>query len=409
MLFRDSIYFHLPWQFKESNVLFCKLEKDLTSLDFIREWVISQNLSVAKSTHWWYKDLPEHTRQSFKNIIFSNELMKMFYKKYDDYSMEICAITDMNEIYVSPPTNVQNTSDQVFFTKHIDGPYYYIPFATVYRVIIGLDNNEEIETVFNQIPTSIILQKGDVTAFDFHRECHYIRKTDCINNDFRVVLKLHYCVYPSSLKMFGKLLTRISIQYDKNFRNLFLYTISPNTIFKKIAAYNVILWTKIYYYIEAYIGYSNILYLSFVSLLYYLTNEYYIFVIMTSFIHYIRYFATYYYKVNVAYMPFVRDFVLYKFISDVNVSNEFDDVLEKIVIFLFINGMYITYFIEQNDIYKYCLGKHLGYIEESFQDSIKRYNTYLYGIFVFLTLNYTNSYLISAHLMFNLLTITYCT
>ena len=36
----------------------------------------------------------------------------------------------------------------MFYTRHIDGPYYYVPFASCYRMIIGLDKNEEIATIF---------------------------------------------------------------------------------------------------------------------------------------------------------------------------------------------------------------------------------------------------------------------
>ena len=76
----------------------------------------------------------------------------------------------MNEVYVSSPHTVKNTSDEVFYTRHIDGPYYFVPFASCYRMIIGLDANEEITTKFPMVPTELAAQNGDVLAFDFHRE-----------------------------------------------------------------------------------------------------------------------------------------------------------------------------------------------------------------------------------------------
>jgi len=39
----------------------------------------------------------------------------------------------MNEVYVSSPHTVKNTSDEVFYTRHIDGPYYFVPFASCFR------------------------------------------------------------------------------------------------------------------------------------------------------------------------------------------------------------------------------------------------------------------------------------
>ena len=84
----------------------------------------------------------------------------------------------MNEVYVSSPVTVKATSDEVFYTRHIDGPYYYIPFASTFRMIIGMDANEEISTVFDMVPMEHAAQKGDVLAFDFHREPHFIRKNE---------------------------------------------------------------------------------------------------------------------------------------------------------------------------------------------------------------------------------------
>jgi hypothetical protein len=49
---------------------------------------------------------------------------------------------------VSSPTTVKATSDEVFYTRHLDGPYYYVPFASCYLMIVGLDKNEEISTIF---------------------------------------------------------------------------------------------------------------------------------------------------------------------------------------------------------------------------------------------------------------------
>merc|ERR1711966_448748 len=95
----------------------------------------------------------------------------------------------MNEVYVSSPPSVKNTSDEVFYTRHIDGPYYYVPFASCFRMIIGLDANEAITTKFPMVPTECAAQNGDVLAFDFHREVHYIEKNEGITNkEFRIVL-----------------------------------------------------------------------------------------------------------------------------------------------------------------------------------------------------------------------------
>ena len=235
--------------------------------------------------------------------------------------------------------------------------------------------------------------------------------TDKINKDFRVVLKAHFCVYHKSMYIFGRLLTNLSIHYNKKFRNLFLYTLSPKTFMQKITALNVIFWTKIYHGIEAYIGYNNILYISFMLSITYLFNDIYIFIIGTSYIHYVRYFLTYYYKYNCAYKMFVRDVVLYKLISDINIYMMHFDYLNNreqfIILFWYIlSNLHI---IKDLGIYKYLLGNILGYIQENQYDTVIRYNIYMYQVLSYVSLQNSeyckkdHNYLLSTHIGFYIL------
>jgi hypothetical protein len=52
-------------------------------------------------------------------------------------------VTGMNEIYVTGPARFEETSnsDQIFYTRHVDGPWGLIPFVSVYRCIVGMDKN----------------------------------------------------------------------------------------------------------------------------------------------------------------------------------------------------------------------------------------------------------------------------
>jgi uncharacterized membrane protein YGL010W len=60
--------------------------------------------------------------------------------------------------------------------------------------------------------------------------------------------------------------------------------------------------------------YSNLYYITGLSIISYYTN-YKVFLIGTSFIHYIRYILTYYYRDNADYMKFKNDVIMYKIIS----------------------------------------------------------------------------------------------
>lgn len=288
--------FYLPWIHQPTRVYSCKIWDNVKQIDTIRDWVISQNPSKKTSTHWWYNELPENIRGKFLEIANCDNIIDMFMKGLGrHYRIDI--LDDMNEANVSFPVDnmvSKDFLDTISYTRHIDGPYFYIPFASCYSVIVCLDNDDRISTVFNMIPDVYTLKKCDVVAYDFHRECIYIRQNDICDNDrelreLTVILKIHYCVYPWWAYYIGKLLGILSIKYNSSFRGLrdnFLFTLTTNSAYQRIVAKGMILSTKIYHDIEFYVGYNNI---SYIFLLYMMSkSNYYIFLFGSSYIHYIR-------------------------------------------------------------------------------------------------------------------------
>ena len=106
-----------------------------------------------------------------------------------------------------------------------------------------------------------------------HKQVHYIEKNwGKVNDDFRIVLKVHHVVYPAWAVLFGKLLGWLSTRYNRAFRSLFLYTINPDGAFNKFAAWNVIFWTKVVHQLEEKVGYSNIGYFAILGVVAALTD-----------------------------------------------------------------------------------------------------------------------------------------
>ena len=75
----------------------------------------------------------------------------------------------MNEIYVAS-SNAGISSDGVFYTRHVDGPFSVFPLCSVYRCVVAVNFNREIETRFPQLPLNLTLSSGDAVAFDYNRE-----------------------------------------------------------------------------------------------------------------------------------------------------------------------------------------------------------------------------------------------
>jgi len=305
---------YLPWKFQKSRVLNCKLRSDHYLLNSIREWVILQEPSTTTSSCWWYKDLPQNIKEMFYNTAKDKKIIDMFKRSFSNYRIDI--LHDMNEIYVSPPKDI-------FYTRHIDGPLFYIPFASCYRVIVGLDDNRDIMTIFNLTHETYIIKTGDVVGFDFHRECHYISPiiwneraaATAAERKYRVILKIHYCVYPYWAIVFGFILGKLSILYNKLFRDLFLLTIKQQSQRSRCLAYLaklMIISTQVYHDIEFYIGNNNIQYL---AILYYISSNLHanFFLFGSSFVHYLRWIDTQNYSSEVNNI-FRRDYYFFKFL-----------------------------------------------------------------------------------------------
>lgn len=192
-------------------------------------------------------------------------------------------------------------------------------FASVYRCLVALDDNTKTVTKFPMIPDQITATTGDAFAFDFNREIHYIEEdpTRRANKQQRVVLKVHYAVYPVILAPWGWLLGTLNVAYNTLFRALFLKTLKPKTWFEDVLArFGVVGVTKLVYQVEEYVGYDNLAYLALVAFLDRCAfADLPVFLLTTSFVHYARYVLTYYVRDDVVYGNFKRDALLFKSIA----------------------------------------------------------------------------------------------
>ena len=120
------------------------------------------------------------------------------------------------QVYVACQTGDKGNSDQVFYMKHVDGPYGIWPFCSVYRCLAAVSPNQLINTAFTLNQKDFTLDRGDFLGFDYNREIHYIRHNEGAQNVVpRIVLKLHYVVYPRILKPWGLLLAKLTTRYNQ--------------------------------------------------------------------------------------------------------------------------------------------------------------------------------------------------
>jgi len=283
----------------------------------IRDWAMAHDPAVDKSTHFWFKELDTEAKSAFDRIANSFQIFKMFRSLFGETHYCVDILPGMNEIYVTGPERREDVmnSDHVFYSRHVDGPFGFVPFVSVYRCIVGLDRNMVVTTHYPLAGFGHNACEGDVLAFDFNREVHYITRDDSkrdISDRFRVTLKLHYCIYPRVLRPLGWVMGWLNTHYNMSFRALFLKTIAPSSLYEHFLAWNVNFNTFLFDRIETLLGLRNVVYVLSVCALWYATGLYEIFFALTSFVHYFRYITTYYIRRGIDFGSFKRDVLLFK-------------------------------------------------------------------------------------------------
>eukprot|EP01060_Flectonema_neradi_P006732 TRINITY_DN14604_c0_g1_i1.p1 TRINITY_DN14604_c0_g1~~TRINITY_DN14604_c0_g1_i1.p1 ORF type:complete len:593 (+),score=60.64 TRINITY_DN14604_c0_g1_i1:37-1815(+) len=287
-------------------------------LETLREWVFSKVPNKNTTTHWWYSDLKNEEKTAFDEISRSNAIFDAFASVWDRNANNIEIVKDMNEVYVASPTSMM-TSDTVFLMDHIDGPWIFWPFCAVYRVLVAVNENKDVTTHLKHVRSSAVLTTGDCMGFDFNREIHKVSfNPEPKNTEPRITLKLHYVVYPKCLKPIGLGLAYVTSRYDEIARRLFLYTIKPKTVLQKFSArIGVLLTTYLVEVFESFIGLYNVVRVvtMFCVLSMIGDDDHRLFLYLTSFVHYLTYISTYYYRSDVNYGRLLRDCAFWKTVS----------------------------------------------------------------------------------------------
>ena len=142
------------------------------------------NQDTNKNTlHQWNENIDVFIKNKI-NII-NNEILELIGNEYE-YT------PTMTELYWSSKKN--SNSDKQYVSKHADGPFFY---CNLYRALIIIDGNKNINTVFSKENLDINLKKYDTAIFDYNKTYHYIyvNKNKKDNNQ-RIVIKLQYVKNP---------------------------------------------------------------------------------------------------------------------------------------------------------------------------------------------------------------------
>jgi Phospholipid methyltransferase len=313
----DSIlmrHLYLPFLVTRNRNVICPTVASRSAVEALRDWIHTNIPSTPETTHVWpHKQEPtaKATLQLENDAAIEAAFRTVFPKKHYD----VIPVQDMNEIYVTAVGAKKSiNSDAVFYTPHCDGPYWFLPGASLYRVLVGVTPNVMVRTRFNlqHVSQDQVLDMYGVVGFDYNRELHWIDHVPNVTNaDRRSLLKLHFVVYPKGWHSYGKFCAYLNTSYNTWARGNFLTTLRPSGMYEYVMAWWIWLTTWGNAVFVEVFGWDNLVYIAASYMMGPLP-----FLILTSFRHYAVYVTTFAYRQPmVAHGYLMRDARLYKTLS----------------------------------------------------------------------------------------------
>ena len=328
----------LPHLVPRNSVVLVKQIQCVSEVLSLREWVTKNVAAITETTHLWPHKQGESMSKWASAIEMDPAIFKGFRQVFDEVHYDILPVVPMNEIYVTAvgDRNVIN-SDKVFYTPHTDGPFWFTPGASLYRVLVGLTPNTLVRTRFNnQYGPAVdhVLDMKEALGFDYNKELHWIDHTDEPNQERRSLLKLHYVVYPKGWHTYGRLVAKWNTQYNTWARGNFLETLRPDSFKQKILAWWIWLTTWSNALFVLHIGWWNLVYILGSLVLGTLNNKFHftalpIGTLLLSYRHYLLYMTTFAYREpKVAFGNLMRDAKLFKTLALVQLAYRILPVIE---------------------------------------------------------------------------------
>jgi hypothetical protein len=196
---------------------------DTESIEILHQYIESLDLPTNKTYHTFEDCLSNPEYNALQDIKHSEICVRLSTAHPKHI---LTPIVSMNELYVS--CIGADGSDRVFETPHIDGLFAWLPWCIVYRVIVSIQGNRHVDTVFPLSQHKYTLETGDYVAFDYNRSIHYIvgnspPEGTLVDDRKRIILKLHYLVYPEWLPVWvSRVYVEIHGKYNAFLRGLFL-------------------------------------------------------------------------------------------------------------------------------------------------------------------------------------------
>jgi hypothetical protein len=213
---------------------------DRNTIDEIRNFVLDNYVTILQyrpSFHEYIKFSPEILQLLVDKLRNSEQLKSSICSQYKN--CDITSLDNTDELYISH-YNIDGGGDQGLFEKHYDGVLRFINNASVVRVLIYINSNDDYVVHFEDSNISHRFENYEYGILDFNKEYHWVEGTYNKNMDYkdsRILLKINYLVCPKCSNWYKEFLIFINVYIFYLVKMCMEYSKSPQTPFQYVIGF----------------------------------------------------------------------------------------------------------------------------------------------------------------------------
>ena len=158
---------------------------------------------ITKAHHVWINTIEKSNfRKSLEALRTHTNIIESIRTKFPNCN--VYSVHESDEIYWAVSPSEAGGSDRALVDCHYDAPFSILPTGgvTFYRIIVAMNENSTVTTVFPTEQAKTIMNTGDYHGLDYNQDWHCV-EGQIPPQAFRVLLKLHYLVVPKHMEVGG--------------------------------------------------------------------------------------------------------------------------------------------------------------------------------------------------------------
>lgn len=215
-------------------------DQEKQTIDELQSWILSNyenKLKSRPSLHEYIVNTDKKMQYLVNKLRHSEQIKNHICTQYKNCNIK--SLDETDELYISH-YNMDGGGDQGLFDKHYDGVLRFINGASVVRILIYINSNDNYVVHFLDSKISHHFNKYEYGILDFNKEYHWVEGSYDKNQNYkdsRILLKLNYLICPECSSGYENIVTLINKYVFFLVKSCMEYSKSPKTIFQYIVGF----------------------------------------------------------------------------------------------------------------------------------------------------------------------------